>query len=85
MTVSNAARAIFDTEIIWDAHSGFMPDPAADLNNLQIWRDAGIDYLSIDVGFDLLPLGFVQAFAGFGKPELAQQRRLVHRIDELPL
>lgn len=55
MSIPTAARAIFDSEIIWDAHSGFMPDPAADLNNLRIWRDAGVNYLSVDVGFDLLP------------------------------
>lgn len=53
--LATVAQAILDTEIIWDAHSGFMPDPAADLDNLQIWRDAGVNYLSVDVGFDLLP------------------------------
>jgi membrane dipeptidase len=53
--ITDAARAIFDGEVIWDAHSGFMPDPAADLRNLRIWRDAGVNYLSIDVGFDLMP------------------------------
>lgn len=53
--MTDIAKAIFDSEVIWDAHSGFMPDPAADLRNLQIWRDAGVNYLSIDVGFDLLP------------------------------
>ncbi|MCO5071687.1 MAG: dipeptidase [Rhizobiaceae bacterium] len=55
MSPSDKVQSIFDLGIIWDAHSGFMPDPAADLRNLQIWRDANINYLSIDVGFDLLP------------------------------
>lgn len=55
VSLSDKTRLILDSEVIWDAHSGFMPDPAADLNNLAIWRDAGVDYLSIDVGFDLLP------------------------------
>ncbi|TIO82015.1 MAG: peptidase M19, partial [Mesorhizobium sp.] len=55
MNLQTRARSILDSEVVWDAHSGFMPDPAADLNNLRIWRDAGVDYLSIDVGFDLLP------------------------------
>jgi len=40
---------------VWDAHSGFMPDPAADLDNLRSWRDAGVDFLSVNVGFDALP------------------------------
>jgi len=49
------AKAIYSNALVWDGHSGFMPDPAADLNNLQRWRDAGVHYLSIDVGFDVLP------------------------------
>jgi membrane dipeptidase len=32
-----------------------MPDRAANLDNLRIWRDAGVNYLSVDVGFDLYP------------------------------
>lgn len=45
---------IFARNVIWDGHSGFLPNPAADLNELSRWRDAGVNYLSIDVGFDLL-------------------------------
>lgn len=55
MSLDDKVQSILKSEVIWDAHSGFMPDPAADLNNLRVWRDAGVDYLSIDVGFDLLP------------------------------
>ena len=38
------AQSILKSEIVWDAHSGFMPDPAADLNNLRNWLDARVDY-----------------------------------------
>ena len=55
MSLFDQVQSIMDGEVLWDAHSGFMPDPAADLDNLRIWRDAGFNYLSIDVGFDLLP------------------------------
>jgi membrane dipeptidase len=55
MSFAEQARAMFAEEVVWDSHSGFMPDPAADLDNLQTWRKAGINYLSIDVGFDLVP------------------------------
>lgn len=41
--------------IIWDAHSGFMPDPDATLDNVKLWHEAGISYLSINVGFDVMP------------------------------
>lgn len=49
------ARTLYADALVWDGHSGFMPDPAADLNNLQRWRKAGVHYLSVDVGFDVLP------------------------------
>ena len=49
------APDLFDTAIVWDAHSGFMPEPDVDLNNLSAWREAGVSYLSVNVGFDLLP------------------------------
>ncbi len=51
---NESTKAFYDSALVWDSHSGFMPDPGADLNNLDIWRRAGIDYLSIDVGFDVL-------------------------------
>jgi len=45
---------LYDEALLWDTHSGFMPDPAADLENLRFWKDAGFTHLSIDVGFDLM-------------------------------
>lgn len=52
-----AARAarLYDEALIWDDHSGFDPQPNADLENLELWRSAGVDYLSIDVGYDVMP------------------------------
>jgi membrane dipeptidase len=40
--------------LIWDNHSGFDPRPSYDLEHLEEWRKAGVDYLSIDVGYDVL-------------------------------
>lgn len=51
---AEGAGAFYKSALVWDSHSGFMPDRGADLNNLDIWRRAGVDYLSIDVGFDVL-------------------------------
>lgn len=48
------ARELIANSLVWDTHGGFMPDPLADLNNLQMWRDAGFDYISINAGFDVL-------------------------------
>ena len=40
--------------LVWDAHAGIFPSPEVDLNLLQEWPDSGVDYLSINVGFDVM-------------------------------
>lgn len=55
VAVSQRARDLYADALVWDTHSGFSPEPGADLDKLKIWRDAGVGYLSIDVGFDLVP------------------------------
>ena len=70
------AHTLIKETLVWDTHSGFMPDPAADLDNLSIWSDAGINYLSINVGFDLMSWqDSVRALANFRHRILAQPQR----------
>lgn len=52
--ISSAAEQLFADAFIWDAHAGVFPDPAIDLSLLNDWRDRGVDYLSINVGFDVM-------------------------------
>jgi membrane dipeptidase len=40
--------------LVWDNHSGFDPRPDFDLAHLEEWRKAGVDYLSINVGYDVI-------------------------------
>ncbi len=40
--------------LVWDAHAGIFPSPEVDLNLLQEWLDCGVNYLSINVGFDVM-------------------------------
>ncbi len=40
--------------LVWDAHAGVFPDPAVDLNLLNDWRSNGVNYVSINVGFDVM-------------------------------
>ena len=50
------AAAVYRENLVWDDHCGFemLPDaPLAPL--LTPWREAGVDYLSINVGFDVKP------------------------------
>lgn len=37
---------------VWDAHAGLNPSPSTDLNVLDEWRKSGVDYVSINIGFD---------------------------------
>jgi membrane dipeptidase len=45
---------LFQDALVWDAHAGVFPSPAVDLNLLQEWLDCGVNYLSINVGFDVM-------------------------------
>tara|TARA_B110000285_G_scaffold234881_1_gene313501 strand:- start:3042 stop:4019 length:978 start_codon:yes stop_codon:yes gene_type:complete len=40
--------------LVWDAHAGLFPSPDMDLNTLEDWRTNDVDYLSINVGFDVM-------------------------------
>lgn len=52
-TFSPAEKLISDA-FVWDAHAGVFPDPAIDLTLLNSWRDRNVDYVSINVGFDVM-------------------------------
>ena len=48
------AAALHADALVWDDHSGFEPSPLADLDQLGRWRDSGVDYLSVNVGYDVM-------------------------------
>ena len=80
-----AARALYDDALVWDDHAGFGPDPSVDLSKLAIWKDAGINYLSINVGYDLMDWrDTVKALAAFRRWILASEGyALVGTVDEI--
>ncbi len=41
--------------LVWDAHAGFELNTTADLDTLAIWKAAGVDFLSVNVGYDVIP------------------------------
>jgi len=47
------AKALLESALVWDAHSGFAPTPEVDLNELERWRVGSVDFLSINVGYDV--------------------------------
>lgn len=40
--------------LVWDAHSGLFPSSEMDLDNLLSWQKYNVNYLSINVGFDVM-------------------------------
>jgi membrane dipeptidase len=52
--IKDMAGRIAAEAIIWDDHSGFEPHPGVDLDKLEIWCNAGVNYLSVNVGFDVM-------------------------------
>ncbi len=54
-TISDRAAALHREALVWDNHAGFEPEPDADLGNLERWRASGVDYLSLNIGYDRRP------------------------------
>ena len=48
--------ALYRDSLVWDDHCGFEFEPDAPLESqLRPWREAGVDYLSVNVYFDPRP------------------------------
>ena len=75
LAASDRSLALYADALVWDAHAGVFPDPKVDLALLQNWRDCGVDYLSLNVGFDVME--WQQTLA-----TLAAYRRWVLRHDD---
>lgn len=79
------AEKLFRDHVIWDDHAGFGPDPGVDLSKLSIWKDAGVDYLSINVGYDVMDWrDAVKSLGAFRRWILAADGyRLVTSVEEV--
>ena len=53
--VSARATELHRSALVWDDHGGFAYSTASALKDLERWRASGIDYLSINVGYDVTP------------------------------
>ncbi|USI77630.1 dipeptidase [Sphingopyxis sp. USTB-05] len=64
--VSDHARRLLRESFVWDAHGGFTSKPDQNLNELSRWEKAGVDFLSVNIGFDVHPWEFtVQTVAAY--------------------
>src|SRR5262245_31435859 len=53
--ISEKAASLHASALVWDDHGGFGWSKASALEGLKRWRAAGIDYLSINAGYDIMP------------------------------
>src|SRR5215510_985509 len=53
--ISPRAAELHRSALVWDDHGGFAYSTASALRDLERWRVSGIDYLSINVGYDVTP------------------------------
>ena len=50
------ATTLYHASFVWDDHAGFELSPNAPLGPLLApWREAGVDYLSINIAYDAQP------------------------------
>ncbi len=52
---ADRAANLIATSLVWDAHAGIFPGPDTNLSKLTQWRDCGVDYVSLNIGFDVMP------------------------------
>ena len=72
--VDRAAVFVRDS-FVWDAHSGFESRPDARLEQLKKWKNSGVSYLSVNVGYDVRPwTNTINTLASF--------RRQIHLLRE---
>ena len=76
--VSPRAQKLYDSALVWDAHAGVFPGPTVDLSVLDHWRDSGANYLSINIGFDVMdPATVMPTLAAYRRYVLAHPGRFV--------
>ncbi|MCK5921735.1 MAG: membrane dipeptidase, partial [Methylococcales bacterium] len=51
---SDWAKAFIRDSQVWDAHAGIFPVEDADLGGVTEWIAAGVNYVSINIGFDVI-------------------------------
>ncbi len=72
------AAALFRDALVWDDHAGFEFSPGLDLDRLWRWKEAGVDYLSINAGYDVMPWSYsIAALAAYRHFIAAHSERYV--------
>lgn len=54
MIINPGVQQLCERTLVWDCHAGTAPHPGVDLSILSSWRDNGIDFISMNIGFDAM-------------------------------
>lgn len=84
--ISDHARRLLGEALVWDAHGGFTSKPDQDLSELSRWEKIGVNFLSVNIGFDVHPWEFtVQTVAAYRHwiAQYPDRFVLVERIDDV--
>ena len=84
--IDDTTTCFVEDAFVWDAHAGFESRPDARLEQLKIWKDAHVSYLSVNVGYDVRsPKNTIDTLASFRRQikRLDQQYLLVEHIDDI--
>jgi len=52
----NEIKKLCAQALLWDAHAGVFPNPEINLTLLNEWRENSVNYVSINVGFDVMDM-----------------------------
>ena len=65
-SISKERADLHRRAFVWDSHAGFEFDHRNDLNHIYRWRDAGVDYLSLNASYDVKPWDLtISALSGY--------------------
>lgn len=66
--MSEKAKALHSSSIVWDTHVCFPLNPRAELHELERYKKSGVTFVSINIGMDLNAFDdVIQVLAGFRK------------------
>ena len=54
MAQADGMDSFFAQSLVWDCHAGSAPHPDVDLSCVDAWRKAGVDFISMNIGFDAM-------------------------------
>lgn len=74
--VNEKAACLHSETLVWDGHAGMAYERGHDIQDLERWRKSGVDFVSINVAFDVPPWG------GLGIEALSSYRRQIREFPD---